>query len=85
MPAELKRKKIRRKRIPLQRKLTLEAIIELGLSDNFSGQLLGLTSSSRIVRKLRTDLREKKLLAARLPEAERTQFTSQLAAQQAEA
>ena len=39
-------------RIPREQKLLLEAVIELGLSGNCAGQIIGLTSCARVMHML---------------------------------
>lgn len=41
-----------RQYISKDKKLLLEAVIELGISGNFAAQILGVTSSSRLMRNL---------------------------------
>ena len=48
--------------IPMDKKLLLEALTELGLSDNSAGAMIGLTSCSRIIRGLRTIREESRII-----------------------
>ena len=54
--------------IPMEQKLLLEALTELGLSDNSAGAMIGLTSCSRILRGLRAVREEHRIVMESLPQ-----------------
>ena len=58
-------------RIPREQKLLLEAVIELGLSGNCAGQIIGLTSCARVMHMLDDNRVADRERLARLPPVER--------------
>ena len=53
--------------IPFEKKLTLEAMTELGLSANSAGAMIGLSSCSRLLRVLRAHREENNVVLESLP------------------
>ena len=61
----------RRQIIPKDKKLLLEAVIDLGISGNFAQKILGLTSSSRLMRNLSIQREEREAELEKMPTEER--------------
>ena len=60
-----------RQHISQDKKLLLEAVIELGISGNFAAQILGVTSSSRLMRNLQINKAERKAMVEQMTTEDR--------------